>query len=98
MTGMLNLKYSRSNSSMLDITNTAGGETFFRLFSGNNYAGAFTANQMQYGTAIYNQIAGGLYLGITNSGVPHFQGNTLLHSGNYTSYTVTKTGGGASGT
>lgn len=97
MTGMLNLKYSRSNSSMLDITNTAGGETYFRLFSGNNYVGAFTANQTQYGTAIYNQIAGGLYLGITNSGVPHFQGNTLLHSGNYTSYTVTKTGGGASG-
>lgn len=27
-----------------------------------------------------------------------YNGNTLLHSGNFTSYTVTKTGGGASGT
>lgn len=100
LTGMLNLKYSRAGVSMLDITNTAGGEVFFRMYSGSTYAGAFTANHTSYGTAIYNPMAdsGKRYLGITNAGVPHFQGSPLLHSGNYTSYTVTKTGGGASGT
>lgn len=100
LTGLLTLKYSRAGASMLDITNTAGGEVYFRMFSGNNYAGAFLANHTSYGTAIYNERADSdkRYLGITNSGVPHFQGNPLLHSGNYTSYTVTKTGGGASGT
>ena len=97
MTGLLNLKYSRAGLTMLDITNTAGGEVFLRTYSGSTYAGAFTTNHTSYGTAIFNAIAG-QYLGITNSGVPHFQGNTLLHSNNYTSYTVTKTGGGASGT
>lgn len=97
MTGLLNLKYSRAGLTMLDITNTAGGEVFYRMYSGSTYAGAFTTNHKSYGTAIFNAIAGQLYLGITNSGVPHFQGNTLLHSGNYTNYTVTKTGGGASG-
>ena len=98
MTGLLNLKYSRAGLTMLDITNTAGGEVFLRTYSGSTYAGAFTTNHKSYGTAIFNAIAGQLYLGITNSGVPHFQGNPLLHFGNYTNYTVTKTGGGASGT
>lgn len=97
MSGLLNLKYSRAGLTMLDITNTAGGEVFLRTYSGSTYAGAFTTNHKSYGTAIFNAIAGQLYLGITNSGVPHFQGNTLLHSGNYTNYTVTKTGVGASG-
>lgn len=97
MSGLLNLKYSRAGLTMLDITNTGGGEVFLRMYSGSTYAGAFTTNHKSYGTAIFNAIAGQLYLGITNSGVPHFQGNTLLHSGNYTNYTVTKTGGGASG-
>ena len=83
MTGLLNLKYSRAGLTMLDITNTAGGEVFLRTYSGSTYAGAFTTNHTSYGTAIFNAIAGQLYLGITNSGVPHFQGNTLLHSGNY---------------
>lgn len=83
MTGLLNLKYSRAGLTMLDITNTAGGEVFLRTYSGSTYAGAFTTNHKSYGTAIFNAIAGQLYLGITNSGVPHFQGNTLLHSGNY---------------
>lgn len=33
-----------------------------------------------------------------DSAVMTYKGNTILHSGNYTSYTVTKTGTGASGT
>lgn len=100
LTGKLNLRYGLAGSSMLDITNTAGGEVYFRMYSGSTYVGAFTANQASYGTAIYNPMADSSkrFLGITNSGVPHFQGNPLLHSGNYTSYTVTKSGGGASGT
>ena len=42
-----------------------------------------------YGASIFSSKAG-KYLGITDAGVPHFQGQTLLHSGNYTSYCAAK--------
>ena len=38
-----------------------------------------------YGACIYSAPAG-KYLGIKDNGTPHFQGNTLIHAGNYTSY------------
>ena len=86
-----------SKKGLVTFNNTAGGETYFYLQSAGTSYGAFTSNHPSYGTAIFDNTSS-RYLGITASGVPHFQGNTLLHAGNYTTYTVTKTGGGASGT
>ncbi len=47
-----------------------------------------------------NNTTGGADLSINalGDGVISTRGNIILHAGNYTSYTVTKTGGGASGT
>ena len=86
-----------SMKGLVTFNNTAGGETYFYLQSAGESYGAFTSNHSSYGTAIFDQTSS-RYLGITAAGVPHFQGNTLLHAANYTTYTVTKTGGGASGT
>lgn len=86
-----------SMKGLVTFNNTAGGETYFYLQSAGTSYGAFTSNHSSYGTAIFDKTSS-RYLGITAAGVPHFQGNTLLHAGNYTTYTVTKTGGGASGT
>ena len=86
-----------SKKGLVTFNNTAGGETYFYLQSAGTSYGAFTSNHSSYGTAIFDKTSS-RYLGITAAGVPHFQGNTLLHAANYTSYTVTKTGGGASGT
>ena len=41
------------------------------------------------GTILYNY-ASQKYLGITDAGVPHFNGNTLIHSGNISSYAITQ--------
>ena len=86
-----------SMKGLVTFNNTAGGETYFYLQSAGASYGAVTSNHSSYGTAIFDQTSS-RYLGITAAGVPHFQGNTLLHAANYTTYTVTKTGGGASGT
>ena len=57
------------------------------IYIGNS-AGAKTAITWvpsTYGACIYSSPAG-KYLGIKDNGTPHFQGNTLIHAGNYTSY------------
>ena len=46
----------------------------------------------------FRNTTSGSYIGITDKGTPHYNGNTLLHAGNYNSYTPTLTGTGASGT
>ena len=96
LTGKLNITYG-VNGSMFDVKNTSDGEVYFSMYSGDTWVASVTGNHPQYGAAIYNGI-NKRYLGITASGIPHYQGNALLHAGNYTSYTVTKTGSGASGT
>ena len=46
----------------------------------------------KYGSYIFNN-ASAKYLGIRDDGTPHFDGNILLHSGNYSDYALPKTGG-----
>ena len=46
----------------------------------------------------FRNATSGSYIGITDNGTPHYNGNTLIHAGNYNSYSPTLTGTGASGT
>ena len=77
-----------------DWTNTDGSGAFFRSVddttptgSGGGAFGFFARN-----SSATKQLIGQATGSLT------WDGNNILHAGNYTSYTVTKTGGGASGT
>lgn len=96
LTGMLTISTSGGGRQLI-INNTAGGESYLYLQSGGTNKGAFTTMHSSYGTAIFDSTSS-KYLGIKTDGTPHYQGNTLLHAGNYNSYAPTKTGTGASGT
>lgn len=78
------------------INNTSGGESYFFIQSAGENRGAFTTAHASYGTCIYNASCGG-YLGVTDVGVAHFQGQAILHSGNVGSYALPINGGTVKG-
>lgn len=86
LTGKLTINTS-GGGNQLTLNNTGTGESYFYLQTQGKNSGAFTTNHPTYGTAIYDATAN-RYLGITSSGTPHFQSNTLAHAGNC-SYTQT---------
>lgn len=88
LTGKLLISAS-GGGTQFEINNTNGGECYFFMQSNGTRKGAFTTNHTNYGTAIYDATSS-KYLGIKADGTPHYQGNTLLHSGNYTAYAATK--------
>jgi hypothetical protein len=64
-----------------------------RYFEGNPDRMTFSASDNNNTTA-----GADLCINGNGDGTVTIRGKTILHAGNYTSYTVTKTGGGASGT
>lgn len=79
MTGALGIKTDTQPCLKLD-SNTANKEVFMYICSGGASKNAVGWNAT-YGAYIYNYPSA-KYLGIKDDGTPHFQGNTLWHSGN----------------
>lgn len=86
---------STSTPLIINTTNTAGDIGI--RFSLNNDSKGWIGYNSSYGTYIYTY-GGSHKLGIKDNGIAYCDSNTILHSGNYTSYTVKKDGTGASGT
>ena len=83
-----------SNSNTALTIKTAGYHSAINFI--NAYENSvFIGYNDNYGVAIIN---GSNYLSVKNEGTPTYNGNTLIHAGNYNSYTPTLTGTGASGT
>ena len=84
---------SRPGIEIRNMSNT-NGETGLRVASsdtnGNVNVKGYFGWLSAYGTYLFNANSG-YYLGINDSGYPHFNGNTLLHAANYTSYVYDKT-------
>lgn len=68
-------------------SNSAGSVGMYFRLSGVNKAWVGYMNN-GYGATIYSSPSQ-TYLGIKDDGTPHYQGNTLLHAANYTSYVNT---------
>lgn len=80
---------STSNIPLVINSTTTSNEVGFRYQLGGENKAFFGYNaSSNYGTYMYSY-AGPYYLGITDAGVAHFNGNALLHAGNYTSYVNT---------
>lgn len=90
-------------------TITSNANTILTLKGGasNSYSVAYFMNGDTYrGYVGWNEVYGfGLYhytqnahLGIKDDGTPHYNGNTILHSGNYSSYALPLSGGEVKGT
>ena len=77
-------------------TYLAAGKCLYMVYNGSNYAAVQNHNN---GNISINAAGKGLYLGYSNTENIYCRGSYVnIDSGNYTSYTVTKTGSGASGT
>lgn len=70
-----------SDTGIANFNRPGGGEAYIYLYSNGSPSGAFTSSQPSYGTAIFNYAARG-YLGITNAGIPHYNGSKLWHQNN----------------
>lgn len=80
MTGTLTIGIN-APSALAVFNQTGTNEPFIYLQRAGVYKAAFT-HHSTHGTAIYN-IPSQKYLGIKDDGTPHYNGNVLLHAGNY---------------
>lgn len=80
-----------SNPTNLVINSNHAIETAFQVSNNNVVKSVFGwwNGTGSYGTYIYNA-ASQKYLGIKDDGTPHYHGNTLIHEGNYTDFTYSK--------
>ena len=80
MTGTLTIGIN-APSALAVFNQTGTNEPFIYLQRAGVYKAAFT-HHSTHGTAIYNTPSQ-KYLGIKDDGTPHYNGNVLLHAGNY---------------
>ena len=94
LTGHLISNYTGSRE-VITINGVSAG-AYIRITAASD---GFGTVGMTRGLGMFLECGDGNYINIKETGDPLYK-NTypLLHTGNYTSYTVTKTGGGASGT
>lgn len=77
---------TNSQSGIVNFKSTNTVEAGIRIFMGDiNKGGLWWISSSSHGMVIYNNTCSG-YLGIKDNGTPHFNGNTLLHSNNWSSY------------
>ena len=77
---------TNSQSGIVNFKSTNTVEAGIRILMGDvNKGGLWWISSSSHGMVIYNNTCSG-YLGIKDNGTPHFNGNTLLHSNNWSSY------------
>ena len=67
---------------IINTSHASGSGMVFRSGGSNK---TWVGYDAVYGSVLYSYTSPGYYLGIKADGTPHYQGNTLLHTGNYTS-------------
>ena len=80
------------NNTILTLQGAANNAYSVAYFmNGDTYRGYIGWKQGE-GFCLYNSYQG-KHLGIKDDGTPHYNGNTLIHSGNFTDYALPKSGG-----